>query len=60
MTGISIATLARWRDREYVMPERTEKYGQTTVGLYSEAQVNMLIESPPYQKSGPAPKEAEA
>ena len=56
LTGIGVATLARWRDNGLVTPARTETYGQTVVGLYSEHQVNRLIENPPYQK--PGPKEA--
>ena len=57
MTGISIATLTRWRNKNYVIPERVEQFGQTEVGFYSEAQVNMLLESPPYLKPGRPPKE---
>lgn len=57
ITGVSVATLIRWRDSGLVVPVRTEQYGQTLVGLYSEEQVNRLLEDPPYQKPGPTPKE---
>lgn len=57
ITGISVASLRRWRDTGHVVPVRIKEYGQVTVSLYSSEQVESLLADPPYQKPGRPPKE---
>lgn len=49
MTGVSISTLTRWRKSGHFMPERVEDYGKIRVGLYSQSQVDTLLEEVPYK-----------
>ena len=59
LTGVSISTLIRWHKAGHLEPERCQMRGSLRVWLYSEAQVETLLQEPPYQKTGRPPKEQE-
>lgn len=52
LTGISTSTLIRWHKIGHIEPVTSQKRGNMRIWLYSEAQVEALLQDPPYQKLG--------
>lgn len=56
LTGISARTLMRWQASGRYMPQSSTHRGRVKVWLYSEAQVEEMLQDPPYMKQGRPPK----
>ena len=59
LTGVSVSTLIRWHKIGHLEPMKFQDHGAVRVWLYSEAQVEALLQKTPYQKTGRPPKEQE-